>query len=73
VVAGSDLAALASKVLADMVGRPLTAADSDLFGRLTVEAYEGDDLKEGVAAFSQRCEPAFRTGKVNDPGCLRPT
>jgi enoyl-CoA hydratase len=56
---------LASKVVADMTGRALTAADTNLLARLTVEAYEGDDLKEGVAAFNQRREPVFRTGKVN--------
>jgi enoyl-CoA hydratase len=61
----SQTTTLASKVVADMFGRASSAADSELFARLTVEAYEGDDLKEGVAAFSQGREPAFRTGKVN--------
>jgi enoyl-CoA hydratase len=55
----------ASKVVADMAGRALTAADTNLLARLTVEAYEGDDLKEGVAAFNQGREPAFRAEEVN--------
>src|ERR1700739_3422829 len=61
----SQTTMLASKVVADMTGRALTAADTNLLARLTVEAYEGDDLKEGVAAFNQGREPAFRAGKVN--------
>jgi enoyl-CoA hydratase len=56
---------LASKAVVDMTGRALTAADTNLITLLTVEAYEGEDLKEGVAAFNQGREPAFRTRKVN--------
>jgi enoyl-CoA hydratase len=55
----------ASKMVADMVGRALTAADTDLLTRLSIEAYEGDDLKEGVAAFIQGREPAFGTRRVD--------
>lgn len=49
----------AAKVVADMVGRPLTAADTELLSRLSIEAHEGDDLKEGVAAFTERRLPVF--------------
>jgi enoyl-CoA hydratase len=49
----------ASKALADMVGRALTAADTDLLSRLNIEAYEGEDLKQGVAAFIAGHEPVF--------------
>ncbi|GGG03329.1 enoyl-CoA hydratase [Rhodococcoides trifolii] len=49
----------AAKVIADMHGRALTAEDTELVHRLTVEAYEGDDLKEGVAAFTQGRQAVF--------------
>ncbi|KQU07126.1 enoyl-CoA hydratase [Rhodococcus sp. Leaf7] len=53
----------AAKVIADMHGRALTAEDTELIHRLTVEAYEGDDLKEGVAAFTQGRRPVFGDGE----------
>jgi enoyl-CoA hydratase len=49
----------ASKAVADMVGRALTGADAELLARLSVEAYEGEDLKRGVAAFIAGREPVF--------------
>lgn len=49
----------AAKVVTNMVGRPLTDADADLLARFTVEAYEGADLAEGVAAFVERRAPRF--------------
>ncbi|WP_341286300.1 enoyl-CoA hydratase/isomerase family protein [Mycobacterium decipiens] len=49
----------ATKVVANMHGRALTGADTDALIRLSVEAYEGADLREGVAAFSQRRPPRF--------------
>jgi enoyl-CoA hydratase len=49
----------AAKLVVDMVGRALTADDTDLLTRLSAEAYEGQDLREGVAAFIQRREPSF--------------
>jgi enoyl-CoA hydratase len=49
----------ASKAVADMVGRTLTGADADLLSRLSAEAYEGEDLKHGVAAFIAGREPVF--------------
>jgi enoyl-CoA hydratase len=54
----------ASKSVADMVGRELTAADTDLLTRLSIQAYEGDDLKEGVSAFIEGREPTFGTGQM---------
>ncbi len=49
----------ASKAVANMHGRALTAADTDALIRFNVEAYEGADLREGVAAFSQGRAPRF--------------
>lgn len=49
----------ASKVVANMHGRALTAADTDALIRFSVDAYEGDDLREGVRAFSQGRPPNF--------------
>ncbi|WP_342746497.1 enoyl-CoA hydratase/isomerase family protein [Mycobacterium angelicum] len=49
----------ASKAVADMHGRALTPADTDALLRFNVEAYEGADLREGVAAFSQGRPPKF--------------
>lgn len=49
----------AAKLVAGMYGRPLTEADTELLTRLNVEAYEGADLKEGVAAFTERRAPMF--------------
>lgn len=55
----SALTLSAAKVVTGMVGRPLTDSDADILTRITVEAYEGPDLKEGVAAFSQHRAPMF--------------
>ncbi|MBN9743432.1 enoyl-CoA hydratase [Amycolatopsis sp. A1MSW2902] len=55
----SALTVKAAKVVTGMVGRPLTDADADTLARLTVEAYEGSDLEEGVSAFSERRTPVF--------------
>ncbi|WP_275293555.1 enoyl-CoA hydratase-related protein [Amycolatopsis sp. La24] len=57
--AQSALTLKAAKLVTGMVGRPLTDADADTLARFTVEAYEGPDLKEGVAAFTERRTPVF--------------
>lgn len=49
----------AAKVVANMHGRALTGADTDALIRFGGEAYEGADLREGVAAFSQGRPPKF--------------
>jgi enoyl-CoA hydratase len=58
----------AAKVVPDMADRQLTAADTERLARLTVEAYEGDDLKEGVAAFTTGREPDFGTPLTDRDG-----
>lgn len=54
----------ASKLVADMHGRALTADDTDALTRLSVEAYEGADLREGVAAFNQGRLPNFDSQRL---------
>lgn len=49
----------ATKVVANMYGRPLTGADTDALIRFSVDAYGGADVREGVAAFSERRPPRF--------------
>lgn len=50
---------LAGKAVADMTTRPLTAADTELLARITVEVYSGADLAEGVDAFLEGRSPVF--------------
>lgn len=50
---------LAGKAVADMTMRPLTAADTELLARITVEVYAGPDLAEGVSAFLDGRPPVF--------------
>jgi len=51
----------AAKVVTNMCGRPLTAADSDLLAALTVAAYEGPELQEGISAFLEKRRPSFES------------
>jgi enoyl-CoA hydratase len=51
----------AAKVVTNMCGRPLTAADRELLAALTVEAYEGAELQEGIAAFLEKRRPSFES------------
>lgn len=59
ILASSPVTMRAAKVVSDMCLRPLTAADTEYLARITVEAYAGPDLKEGVAAFTERRAPRF--------------
>lgn len=58
----------AAKVVADMCGRTLTAADTEALTRMTVEAYGGPELKEGVAAFQQGRQANFALHERNTDG-----
>lgn len=64
IVSSAAVTIRAAKLVADMCDRPLTARDTEHLVRATVEAYEGPDLKEGVAAFTERRRPEFTQGKV---------
>jgi enoyl-CoA hydratase len=59
ILASSEVTIRAAKQVADMCGRALTDHDTELLARLTIEAYDGPDLKEGVAAFEARRRPDF--------------
>jgi enoyl-CoA hydratase len=59
IVSSSEVTIRAAKLVADMCGRPLSARDTEELTRITIEAYDGPDLKEGVAAFEARRRPDF--------------
>jgi enoyl-CoA hydratase len=59
IIAGSEVTMRAAKQVANMCGRPLTAQDTEQLSRLSVEAYGGSDLAEGVTAFQARRPPHF--------------
>lgn len=66
--AASAVTMRAAKVVADMCGRPLDARDTERLTRLAIEAYDGDDLKEGVAAFLAGRPPRFANGRNEGHG-----
>jgi enoyl-CoA hydratase len=64
---GSILAAApttmrAAKLVTDMCDRPLGEAEAHTLTDITLAAYEGSDLKEGVAAFLEKRPPQFGAG-----------
>lgn len=59
ILAASEPTIFAAKKVVDMVGRPMTAADTELLAQITIATYAGADLAEGVAAFSERRSPNF--------------
>ncbi len=69
ILSGSQVTMRAAKLVADMYGRPLTARDTERLTRLTIEAYDGSDLKEGVAAFREGRPPRFTDDGSREHGC----
>ena len=59
IVSSAPTTIRAGKLAADTSGRPLSQHDENVLARLTREAYDGADLKEGVAAFLERRPPRF--------------
>jgi enoyl-CoA hydratase len=64
ILASAPVTIRAAKLVADMCDRELTARDTEALIRLTIEAYEGPDLREGVRAFLGRRTPHFGTETV---------
>jgi len=60
IVTSAPVTMRAAKLVTDMCDRELTDADAELLTRITVEAYEGPHLREGVQAFLERRAPNFR-------------
>jgi enoyl-CoA hydratase len=58
----------AAKLVTDMCGRTLDAHDTETLTRITIEAYGGPELREGVAAFEQRRPPNFAQLEGNTNG-----
>lgn len=69
ILSSSDVTIRAAKVISGMAGRALTPHDTELLTRFTVEAYGGADLKEGVAAFTERRTPTFGRDRRSTDGC----
>ena len=70
--ASSEVTIRAAKLVADMCGRPLTAKDTEALTRSAVEAYDGADLREGVAAFIEGRAPKFSAEGRGSGGRSRP-
>lgn len=59
----------AAKLVSGMGDRELTGSDTELLTRITVEAYGGPDLREGVGAFLEHRRPNFAMDrKAGDVG-----
>jgi enoyl-CoA hydratase len=59
IVASAPATMRAAKLVTDTWGRSLAPHDAEALVEATVEAYEGADLREGVAAFLERRPPRF--------------
>jgi enoyl-CoA hydratase len=60
IVSAAPVTIRATKLVADLHGRPAAGQDAAALARLTAAAYDGDDLKEGVDAFLDNRAPRFR-------------
>nr|WP_269810068.1 enoyl-CoA hydratase-related protein [Kineosporia rhizophila] len=61
---GSEVSVRAAKQVTDLAGADPSATEQhELLRALHEEAYDGPDLREGVAAFTERRPPVFRAGR----------
>ena len=63
ILSTSAMTLRAGKLAIDMTQRDITPEDTEALARITVEAYSGADLREGVSAFTERRPAQFPSAR----------